>query len=49
MRAEQLIHGVLLAGTKLPPLLREERYAGLQFIDTSRTHVEAAIAAMLPD
>jgi aspartate racemase len=49
MRAEQLIDGVLLAGTELPLLLREERYDGLRFIDTSRAHVEAAVAAMLPD
>lgn len=47
MRAEDLVDGVLLAGTELPLLLPQEQYDGLPFIDTTRAHIEAAVAAML--
>ena len=47
MREEELIDGVLLAGTELPLILPDKHYDGLPFINTSRAHVEAAVTAML--
>ena len=41
------IDGVILAGTELPLILREDSYNGLPFLDTTKIHVEAAVAEML--
>ncbi|MBI2683127.1 MAG: amino acid racemase [Acidobacteriales bacterium] len=47
MRAEEGIDGVVLAGTELPLILRDAPGAGVPFLDTTRIHVEAAVARMV--
>ena len=41
------IQGVILGGTELPLILREETRNGIPFLDTTRIHAEAAVAEML--
>ncbi len=41
------IEAVILGGTELPLLLRDEAEAGIPLLDTTVIHVESAIAAML--
>ena len=41
------IDGVILAGTELPLILRDPIHDGIPFLDTTRIHVEAAVAEML--
>ena len=41
------IDGVILAGTELPLILREPAHNGIPFLDTTKIHVEAAVAEML--
>jgi aspartate racemase len=43
---EQNINCLILGGTELPLLLRESYYRGIEIIDTTRLHVEAAIEAV---
>ena len=38
------IDGVILAGTELPLILRDPDHNGIPFLDTTRIHVEAAVA-----
>ena len=40
------IEGVILGGTELPLLLRGESHNGVRILNTTRIHVEAAIAEM---
>ncbi len=47
LRQEQGIEGLVLAGTELPLLLKEPNYQGLPFLDTTKLHVEEAVAGML--
>lgn len=47
MRRDDLIEGVILAGTELPLLLRGMEPAGLPFLDTTMIHVERAVAELL--
>jgi aspartate racemase len=47
MKAKSGIDGVILAGTELPLLLRDPDHNGIPFLDTTRIHVEAAVAEML--
>ncbi len=47
MRAEERIEALLLAGTELPLLLRGAEPEGLQFLDTTLIHVNAAVAAIV--
>jgi aspartate racemase len=47
MRAKNEIDGVILAGTELPLILRDPEYHGVLFLDTTKIHVEAAVARML--
>lgn len=44
---EGRIEGVVLAGTELPLLLREVEIPGIRFLDTTRLHVERAVARLL--
>lgn len=44
---EEKIDGVVLAGTELPLLLREADDAGVPFLDTTKLHVEEAVAQLL--
>ena len=47
MKAEVGIQGLVLGGTELPPLLPDDRYEGLPFLDTTRLHVERVVAVLL--
>src|SRR5438270_14012095 len=41
------IDGVILAGTELALILRDPIHNGIPFLDTTKIHVEAAVAEML--
>ncbi len=41
------IQGLILGGTELPLLLRDESYRGLPLLDTTKIHVERAVTRML--
>jgi aspartate racemase len=47
MKATSEIDGVILAGTELPLILRDAHHNGIPLLDTSKIHVEAAVAEML--
>jgi len=47
MKATSDINGVILAGTELPLILRDPIHNGIPFLDTTKIHVEAAVAQML--
>jgi aspartate racemase len=47
LKAQEGIEGLILGGTELPLILREESYQGLPFLDTTKIHVECAVAQML--
>ncbi len=41
------IDGVILAGTELPLILRDETHKGIPFLNTMKIHAEAAVEWML--
>ena len=47
MHARDGIEGVILGGTELPLLLRDEQYNGLPLLDTTRIHVDRLITELL--
>src|SRR5437016_1871170 len=47
MKATSDIDGVILAGTELPLILSDPEYHRTPFLDTTKIHVEAAVAEML--
>src|SRR6266481_4527680 len=47
MKAMSDIDGVILAGTELPLILRDHTHNGIPFLDTTKIHVEAAVAHIL--
>jgi len=47
MKAKSDIDGVILAGTELPLILRDETHSGIPLLDTTKIHCEAAVAEML--
>ena len=47
MKATSDIDGVILAGTELPLILRDPIHDGIPYLDTTKLHVEAAVAEML--
>jgi aspartate racemase len=47
MKEEDDIQGLILGGTELPLILRDEVYKGIPFLDTTKIHVERAVAEML--
>jgi len=47
MKTKSDIDGVILAGTELPLILRNETHNGIPLLDTTKIHVEAAVAEML--
>ena len=47
MKATSDIHGVILAGTELPLILRDPVHDGIPFLNTTKIHDEAAVAQML--
>lgn len=46
LAAKSGVEGVILGGTELPLLLREESHNGIPLLDTMRIHAEAALAEM---
>jgi len=47
MKAKSDIDGMILAGTELPLIVRNAEHNGIPFLDTTKIHCEAAVAAML--
>jgi aspartate racemase len=47
MADEKGVDSVLLAGTELPLILKDEAHRGIRLIDTMRVHAAAAVAEML--
>jgi aspartate/glutamate racemase len=47
MRRDLEIDALILAGTELPPLLRSESEDGMPLLDTTRIHVDAALARLV--
>ena len=47
MHARDGIEAVILGGTELPLLLRDETHNGLPLLDTTRIHVGRLIAELL--
>jgi len=45
--ATQRIEGLILGGTELPLILRDETHDGMPILNTTKIHVEAAVAEML--
>lgn len=46
MRAREGIEGLILGGTELPLILRDETHGGIPLLDTTRIHVNAAVAQL---
>ena len=44
---QQHIQALILGGTELPLILRDESYRGIALLDTTRIHVDRAVARML--
>jgi len=44
---QEKIEGLVLGGTELPLILPDETYAGIPFLNTTRIHVDRAVAEML--
>ena len=47
MREQEQIECVVLAGTELPLVLSQDTAAGIPLLDTTKIHVEAAVARLL--
>jgi aspartate racemase len=47
LRSQEGIQGLILGGTELPLLFRDANYAGIPVLDTTRIHVERAVAYLL--
>jgi aspartate racemase len=47
MKANSDIDGLILAGTELPLILRDDSHNGVPILDTTKIHCEAAVTEML--
>jgi len=47
MKRRDNIEGLILGGTELPLLLRDQEHNGLPLLDTTRIHVDKLVAEML--
>lgn len=47
MKEREQIEGLILGGTELPLILRDETHSGIPFLDTTRIHVKAIVAQLL--
>ena len=47
MKEHEQIQGVILGGTELPLLLREDTASGIPLLDTTQIHVQAVVAELL--
>jgi aspartate racemase len=46
MKEREQIEGLILGGTELPLILRDETYDGIPFLDTTRIHVKKIVAEL---
>jgi aspartate racemase len=49
LREQEGIEGLILGGTELPLILRDDSHNGIRFLDTTKIHVERAVELMLSD
>jgi aspartate racemase len=49
MVRDQNVEAIILGGTELPLILRDETHNGIPLLNTTKIHVEAAVAEMLSD
>jgi aspartate racemase len=49
MKAKSDVDGVILAGTELPLILRDAEHKGIPLLNTTKIHVEAAVAEMFSE
>jgi len=47
MARDHKVDGIVLGGTELPLILRDESHNGIPLLNTTKIHVEAAVAEML--
>ncbi|MEP6741179.1 MAG: amino acid racemase [bacterium] len=47
LKARHAIEGLILGGTELPLLLRDEEHNGIPLLDTTKIHVEKLVAALI--
>jgi aspartate racemase len=47
MVTRDAIDGLILGGTEVPLILRDESEAGIPFLDTTRIHVDRIVDALL--
>jgi aspartate racemase len=47
LKETQQVEGVILGGTELPLILKEETHNGVAMLNTTKIHVDAAVAEML--
>jgi aspartate racemase len=47
MKNEERIHGLILGGTELPLILRDETYNKIPLLNTTRIHIEQAVTQLL--
>jgi len=47
LKSRHAIEGLILGGTELPLLLRDEEHNGIPFLDTTKIHVERLVAELL--
>src|SRR6266550_285829 len=47
LKSRHAIEGLILGGTELPLLLRDEEHNGLRLLDTTKIHVEQLVAELL--
>jgi hypothetical protein len=49
MKEREQIHAVILGGTELPFLLRDDTASGIPLLDTTQIHVQAVVAELLAE
>ena len=47
MKEQQQIQAVILGGTELPLILRDDKAFGIPLLDTTQIHVQAVVARLL--
>jgi aspartate racemase len=47
LKSRHAIEGLILGGTELPLILRDEEHNGIALLDTTKTHVERLIAELM--
>ena len=49
MKEREGMEGLILGGTELPLILREDEHNGVPFLDTTKIHVNRIVAELLSD